>query len=165
MYSSYPQPTLQPSSVSLLAVEHPIARSAPLHLPLIRIQYFLATTISVELSIQSYRPLYRHGYRISCLTQSTPHRPVSRCVDPIISFLPELPLSPLAYAQPYLHHLNLHVLPVSRPPAPLLLCGVLIRPRLRQPTLSLTHRFLSKIYVDACTRYRWIASSFSVEPD
>ena len=64
-----------------------------------------------------------------------------------------------------LHHLSLPVHHTTNPPASLLLCGVLCQPRLRAPTLTFTHRFLSKIYRDACKKYRDISTALSLEPD
>ena len=60
---------------------------------------------------------------------------------------------------------NLPIQQQTHPPASLLLCGVLIQPRLCNPTLSLTHGFLSTIYKNACSKYKKLSETFPREPD
>ena len=65
---------------------------------------------------------------------ATPHS--HHCRRPIHPLLPDLPLAPITCAQPYFSHLNLPIHRTSQPLSSLLLCGVLIRPRLCKHTLN-----------------------------
>ena len=85
--------------------------------------------------------------------------PIPTCRRPIRRFIQNLPRTPNACAQPYLHHLNLPHISKDQPDPSLLLCGVLLSRPMRKKTLHHTHLFLREIYTRACKKYRIISDS------